>query len=100
MKLSLIVDYVVEFVAQALSKFGTATDWEKVRANLHPKIASLIPGEIMDNFVIACVDKVLDIIIVMVKTEEALNKMLQDLADGKFKEVIKDISDAVKAQIH
>lgn len=99
-KISMIVDYVVEFVAEALSKFGKGIDWEKVKANLHPKIASLIPGELFDAFVIALVDKVLAIVIAVLEKDGQLNKVLQDLADGKFKEVIADIGEAVKAQLH
>jgi hypothetical protein len=100
MKLSIIIDVVVEFVAEALTKFGTATDWEKVRKNLHVKVAAMVPGEIADAFVIACTDKVLDIIVVVVKNEVIFKAIMQDLADGKFKEVIAHIVDAVKAEIH
>lgn len=100
MKISDVISYVVPFIARQLASYGNKIDWELVRKDLDERTRKLIPKEFMDDFAVSVMNKVLDVIIVIMKKEENINAVLKNLSEGKFKDVIKSISDAVKAELN
>lgn len=88
LSLNWVATLVITFAVRQLAKFGEQTDWAKVRVDMDARIRDLIPGEFFDEFVVAFMNKVLDLIVEMMKDQNATKTLFTMIAEKKFNEAI------------
>lgn len=55
-----LLNLVIMFVLRQLAKFGTQTDWAKVKADLGERVRQLVPGEWLDDDAVLFVNQAID----------------------------------------
>jgi hypothetical protein len=76
-----IVTMVVTFILRQVAKYSENTDWNKVKADLHTRLASLVPAWLLPT-VDEVIDEVLDVVAAALTETEALKDIAQKAIAG------------------
>lgn len=88
MIIKLILSIALSFISKAISKWGHATDWSKVKSDLDARVRKLIPGELIDDEVVFVLNKVIDVAAGLLSSKESLDKIIGFVKEKKFAEAI------------
>jgi hypothetical protein len=88
-----IVDLTVTFVIRQVAKYASAVDFEKIKADVEPRIRDLVPGEWMDDAVVDLMKVTVDALAEFVK--EHLEEILTLLKEGKYSEALDKLLEAL-----
>lgn len=81
----IIVSYAVTFILRQLEKFNESTDWAKVKADVEPRVRSLVPGSWFDDEAVAAVSAVVDAVAVAAKNTVGVEEVLSLVAKADWR---------------
>jgi hypothetical protein len=92
---SFLYPLIIGFIARQITKFGTETNWQKIREDLAIRVAALVPGEWFDEEVVAAVDFVVAKVESVLENAEAITALVTAIAGKKFPEAVAILRKAV-----
>jgi hypothetical protein len=95
---SIVLPVVVGFALRQAHKYGAETDWDKVKADVHPRVEALIPGVMFDHIADGFVDRVIDACAEFLKGD-ALDTIAEHLVKSEFAEAFADLLTFVKEKV-
>jgi len=94
-----LIDMAITFIIRQVDKFAEQVDWTKVKADLDTRVRDLIPGDFVDEFAVAILNKTVDIVSVLLKDEEMMTKLVALLREKKYAEAALSLRQFVKDQL-
>lgn len=88
-----IINIVVAFILRQLVKFGTATDWVKVKADLALRVAAVVPGKWFDAEAVALGNALVDGAHSVMSNVTAIDNILRLAASEKYGEALDALKD-------
>lgn len=89
----IVAKLVISFILRQIEKFREATDWELVRADMHQRVALMVPGDWFDDEAQRVADFLLDGVIVVLKAQADLEQLMQALADKRWDAALAELQD-------
>ena len=89
----IIAKIVIGFVLRQVDKFRESTDWEIVRADMHERVALLVPGEWFDDEAQKIADALLDGVKAVLAAQKDLGELLDALAEKRWEAAFAELRD-------
>jgi hypothetical protein len=83
-----VVKMIVSYVVKKLAKYGSETDFEKIKIALKPKIISFVWGTFLDDAAILTVYATIDALQLLLQASETLEKIGTYVANEQWGEML------------
>jgi len=90
-----IMTFLLSFVLRQLEKFQKSTDWNKVKADLKPRIEAIVPGKWFDAEAVAACFAIVDVVAAALSNSEDIEAILKLCAAEKWAEALVALRDLV-----
>lgn len=84
---------VISFILRQLEKFRLSTDWSLVRADMHARVAAMVPGDWFDDEAQKLADFLLDGVIAVLEAQASMQQVLEALADKRWDKALAELQD-------
>lgn len=91
------VGLAIKFVVRQLAKYGKAIDWAMVKKDFGDRVAAIVPGFFFDDEARGAVAAVLEACEDLMKSADAIEKILKLVADEKFSEAFEAVKQLLLA---
>jgi len=81
-----LISVGISFMLRQLAKWNKSIDWAVIKADLAARIAALVPGEWMDDEVIAIMNSLVDAAAAVLASSDEIEKIIKLVIDSKFQE--------------
>ena len=89
----IVAKIVIGFVLRQVDKFREATDWSLVRADMHQRVAMMVPGDWFDDEAQRVADFLLDGVIAVLEAQADLQQLLEAVADKRWDKAVAELQD-------
>lgn len=89
----IVAKLVISFILRQVDKFREATDWEMVRADMHQRVALMVPGDWFDDEAQRVADFLLDGVIAVLRAQADLEQLLQAVAEKRWDAALAELQD-------
>lgn len=89
----IVAKIVISFILRQIDKFRENTDWSMVRADLHARVALLVPGDWFDDEAQRVADYLLDGVIAVLAAQEDMAQLLQACSEKRWDLALDELQD-------
>lgn len=90
-----IIGFVISFILRQLEKWQSTVDWDKVKADLKPRIEALVPGTWLDQSVVDLVFTFIDVVADVLKATGEIEAILKLVGEQKYQEAWEKLRDLI-----
>jgi hypothetical protein len=90
-----VIGFVISFILRQLEKWQLTVDWEKVKADLKPRIEALIPGSWFDQSAVDLVFTFIDVVADVLAATGEIEAILKLVGEQKYQEAWEKLRDLI-----